>query len=389
LTVLRRFAGSQTDELAILCRPENRSAAAQLQAEAAYRSLAALLADNGTSFRDLASETLHLRDIRRDLPAVLDARARILREAGQESGTVPLAFIQQPPLDQSEALELSASAMIPHSRDAWSLRDVTAAPSCTCEGCRQSAARLVRIAEQTSLQTTNIYGVGADPFAQAADMFHNAERLLDRCGMGFRDVVRTWIYLRDIDRDYDALNRARREFFLRHGIEPRPASTGIGGVPFPAEHDFSIRMHAVQSPRPLARAPMSTPTLNEAWSYGADFSRGLRVTESNKIALYISGTASIDEAGRTIHVGDFPAQAERMLHNIATLLDRQGATFADLVSGVTYVKHRSDAPILRALLRERGLDGLPLVLVEASLCRPDLLCETEAVAMLSLGTAEA
>ena len=165
-------------------------------------------------------------------------------------------------------------------------------------------------------------------------MFGAAERLLARCGMGFRDVVRTWIYLRDIDRDYDALNRARREFFQRHGIEPRPASTGVQGGPFPDAHDFSIRLEAVRSARPLAITPMSTPTLNEAWSYGADFSRGLRVADANKVALYISGTASIDEAGRTVHLGDVAAQVERMLHNIATLLAGQGATFADLVSGV-------------------------------------------------------
>jgi enamine deaminase RidA (YjgF/YER057c/UK114 family) len=292
-------------------------------------------------------------------------------------------------LAQRARFELSASAVVPRHRDAWSVRDVPATPPCACEGCVRSAARLVRLGDQTSLQTTNLYGVGGDAFEQAANMFREAERLLERCGMGFRDVVRTWIYLRDIDRDYDALNSARREFFLRHGIEPRPASTGVQGVPFPDAHDFSMRLHAVRSPRPLDLAPMSTPTLNEAWSYGADFSRGLRVAEANKVALYVSGTASIDEAGRTVHVGDFAAQVDRMLHNIATLLAQQRATFADLVSGVTYLKNRIDAPVLRSLFRQRGLDGLPFALVEAPLCRPELLCETEAVAMLPLGTAGA
>ena len=207
--------------------------------------------------------------------------------------------------------------------------------------------------------------------------------------MGFRDVIRTWIHLRDIDRDYDALNQARREFFQQPRHRARPASTGVQGVPFPDAHDFSMSLHAVQSPRPLAVAPMSTPTLNEAWSYGADFSRGLRVADANKVTLYVSGTASIDEAGRTVHVGDFAAQVERMLHNIATLLAEQGATFDDLVSGVTYLKHPGDAPVLRAMCRQRGFDGFPCAMVEAPLCRPELLCETEAVAMLPLPRPEA
>jgi len=220
-------------------------------------------------------------------------------------------------------------------------------------------------------------------------MFCCAERLLEQCGMGFRDVVRTWICLRDIDRDYDALNRARREFFRRCGIERRPASTGVQGIPFPDVHDFSMTLYAVESPRPLDVTPMSTPTLNEAWSYGADFSRGLRLAEANKVALHVSGTASIDEAGRTVHAGDFEAQVDRMLRNISSLLAGQGATFEHLVSGVTYLKDPTDAPVLRAICRNRGFDGFPCALVEAPLCRPDLLCEAEAMAMLPLAAAGA
>jgi enamine deaminase RidA (YjgF/YER057c/UK114 family) len=71
-----------------------------------------------------------------------------------------------------------------------------------------------------------------------------------------------------------------------------------------------------------------------------------------------------------------------MLHNIASLLAGQGATFADVVSAVSYLKRPSDAPALRALLRRRGFDGFPCAIVEAPLCRPELLCETEAVAIL-------
>ena len=84
------------------------------------------------------------------------------------------------------------------------------------------------------------------------------------------------------------------------------------------------------------------------------------------MTLYVSGTASIDEAGRTVHVGDFEAQVDRMLHNIASLLAQQGATFENLVSGVMYLKNPSDAPVLRSMCRERGFDGFPCALVEAA-----------------------
>jgi len=383
-TVLRGFAGPEANELAILCRPDARSPDTVHQAGAAYRALAALLDAQQASFRDLTCETLFLRDVRQELPLVLDARTRVLADLGQSAGAPLPAFIGQAPVGQDVSLELSAMAVVPRHRDAWSVCDVGAAPSCACEGCARSGARLVRLADQMSLHTTNVYGTGRDAFEQAWDMFCAAERLLGQCGMGFRDVVRTWIHLRDIDRDYDALNRARREFFRDCGIERRPASTGVQGIPFPDAHDFSMSLHAVKSPRPLDVTLMSTPSLNEAWSYGVDFSRGLRFADTNKVTLYVSGTASIDEEGRTIHVGNCAAQADRMLGNIASLLAQQGATFEHLVSGVTYVRNPSDAPVLRSMFHRRGFDGFPCALVEAPLCRPELLCEAEAVAMVAL-----
>jgi enamine deaminase RidA (YjgF/YER057c/UK114 family) len=81
-------------------------------------------------------------------------------------------------------------------------------------------------------------------------------------------------------------------------------------------------------------------------------------------------------------------QAERMLHNIDALLAAQGATFANVVSAVVYLKHLTDAPLLAQILRERRFDGFPFTVVEAPLCRPELLCETEAIAVLPV-TAEA
>ena len=71
-----------------------------------------------------------------------------------------------------------------------------------------------------------------------------------------------------------------------------------------------------------------------------------------------------------------------MLVNVAAPLERQGAGFADVVSAVTYLKCPSDAARLRDKLREAGYEGFPHALVVAPICRPELLCETEALAVL-------
>ena len=91
-------------------------------------------------------------------------------------------------------------------------------------------------------------------------------------------------------------------------------------------------------------------------------------------------SASIDHAGRSPHIDDLEAQAERMVDNIESLLGEQGTAFSDLLSGVIYVKRAADAERLRAVLERRGFTGFPCVFVEAPLCRPELLCEAEAVA---------
>lgn len=382
-SVVRQFDGAAASELAIRHRPDASLSDTDRQVAAAYRALADILAGHQASFRDLTCETLFVRDVRRDLPLVLEARARALADVGQSDGAPLPAFIEQAPLAAHARFELLTAAVVPHRRATWSVRDVRAQSTCACAGCACSAARVVRLGEQTTLQTTNVYGLGGDAVTQARSMFETAETLLGQCGMDFRDVVRVWIHLRNIDRDYDALNRARREFFRERGIERPPASTGIGGAPFPDAHDMTMILYAVNT-SPHAISAMSSPTLNEAWTYGADFSRGLTVVEANKMALYVSGTASIDEAGHTIHAGNVEAQVDRMLHNIASLLARQGAGFADIVSGIVYLRHPGDAPALRSLLRQRGFDGFPCAVVQADLCRPDLLCEAEAVAMLPL-----
>jgi hypothetical protein len=54
----------------------------------------------------------------------------------------------------------------------------------------------------------------------------------------------------------------------------------------------------------VKRAMTNHSTLNEAYDYGSAFSRGMRVDLNGLTILLISGTASIDEDGRTVHGND-------------------------------------------------------------------------------------
>ena len=129
--------------------------------------------------------------------------------------------------------------------------------------------------------------------------------------------------------------------------------------------------------------------LNEAFDYAkpSSFSRGLRLEFGNIVVLLISGTASIDDAGVTVHVGDFRAQLKRTYHNIPGLLAAEGANWHDIVRTTCYLRDidRDYAAFNEertAFFDELGLDPLPASTgIQAILCRPDLLIEIEAIAV--------
>jgi 2-iminobutanoate/2-iminopropanoate deaminase len=127
--------------------------------------------------------------------------------------------------------------------------------------------------------------------------------------------------------------------------------------------------------------------LNEAYDYASSFSRGMRIDLDGLAILLISGTASIDESGQTVHVGDLRGQTRRTFHNIAGLLESQGATWKDVVRTTCYLRdiERDYAAFNEertAFYEGQGLDPLPASTgIQAILCRPDLLVEIEAIAL--------
>ena len=379
--VLRRVEGPEARELFFHCQPPAKIAEAHLQAEAIYRAIVRVLEAEQGNFGSVVSETIFMRNLRANVESVREARRRVLSAHAATAHMPATTEIEQPPLNEQACLEVMVQAVIPNESPAR-FEPVVTRPFCDCAECARAHGLRVHVGDEIRFHAAALCGPGENAHEQTLGMFGLAEDLLRQAGMEFGDVVRTWIYMRDIDRDYPDLNRARRVYFGTRGVDPAPASTGIGGGPVPEGHDLCLGVYAVKAGRPLVRTVMTSPTLNEAAQYGADFVRGMKIVETNKVALHVSGTASIDEHGRTAHVGDFDAQADRMLVNIAALLERQGANFGDVVSAITYLKHPADAGRLREKLRAAGFKGFPHALVAAHICRADLLCETEALAVL-------
>ncbi len=149
------------------------------------------------------------------------------------------------------------------------------------------------------------------------------------------------------------------------------------------------------------RAMTNHGVLNEAFAYAkpSSFSRGMRIDLNGLTILLISGTASIDEEGKSVHIGDFRAQLQRTFENITGLLESEGCTWHDIVRTSCYLRdidrdYDDFNEVRTAFFKAQGLDPLPASTgIQAKLCRPELLVEIEAIAMFraapeSLGVEE-
>jgi enamine deaminase RidA (YjgF/YER057c/UK114 family) len=145
----------------------------------------------------------------------------------------------------------------------------------------------------------------------------------------------------------------------------------------------------IASAASIEKKAISAPSiLNEAFAYAkpSSFSRGLRLEFGDVVVLLISGTASIDENGVSIHIGDFRAQCRRTFLNITKLLEAEGATWKDVVRTSCYMRdidrdYEAFNEERTAFFTAQGLDPLPASTgIQAHLCRPELLIEIEGIA---------
>jgi 2-iminobutanoate/2-iminopropanoate deaminase len=112
------------------------------------------------------------------------------------------------------------------------------------------------------------------------------------------------------------------------------------------------------------------------------------VVRADGRTAYVAGQVAFDSTGTVVGVGDFDAQAEQVFANLRRALASVGASFQDVIKTTTLITDLNNLPALREM-RARYFDAThppanTLVPV-ATLARPDLLLEIEAVVDLPKG----
>jgi enamine deaminase RidA (YjgF/YER057c/UK114 family) len=158
-----------------------------------------------------------------------------------------------------------------------------------------------------------------------------------------------------------------------------PASTGISGD---NPHGSAVLMDllaVIKDPDAiLSVEQMTNPRQKDAVRYGSAFSRGCCLQTPWISTIQVSGTAAIDEKGKSLFPDDVRSQIESTLDNIEALLELSGASLADIAAATVFVKKPEDAVVFQEIAGKRGLDPFPGVTVVADICRSELLFEIDA-----------
>lgn len=233
--------------------------------------------------------------------------------------------------------------------------------------------------------TTNWSSTNGGSHSQTRDILESYEAQLRHQGLNLADhCLRTWFFIRDVDTNYKGMVEARCNNFTMQHLTPDThyiASTGIGGQPLVTASRVQMDGYAAAGVTRDQQQYLYAPThLNPTYQYGVTFERGTAIQYGDRRHLLISGTASINNRGEVVHVGDVVAQTDRMLENINVLLSEGGASIKDVAIAVVYLRDVADYDIVNHILEER-LPEMPRVITLAPVCRPAWLIEMECIAV--------
>lgn len=227
---------------------------------------------------------------------------------------------------------------------------------------------------------------------QVRRMLDRADRMLREQGGSYRDVVRTWFYLSAILEWYPEFNKVRNEQYGEYGIMPSP---GDGTLYLPASTGIRGEVHsgavATMDLFAIIGDPASRPKVTQltnkrqldAFRYGAAFSRGALIKGPAGSLFQLSGTAAIDERGKSLCIGDIRGQITCTLDKVEALMAQVGASLRNICAATVFVKRPEYVTIFHEITAERRLTDLPVVYVVADICRDELLFEIDAEAVIT------
>ncbi len=371
------------DELLITSRIENEQYQPTDITQAVYQKISEILNQSDLQIvheRIFGSNSLYVE--------IMQKRKDVLRKNGVPE-ELPVTYIQGQPVwgEGLAGVQIRAIRSNNAKDKVWTIYD----QDVPCgRGWNRNGA--------TFLMLHNIHGLNKDQAGenaredQASRMFDWANRVLEKQGAGFQNVVRTWIYLSDILDWYKEFNIARNKqfhnFHLLGDSEENfetekiylPASTGIeGDNPLGAAGVMDVLAVLPKKSNSLQIQPQSGVKQKSPYRYGSAFSRSISIKEKDLTYIMLSGTAAIDDHGKSLYPGDARAQIKKTIDVVEALIAKEGGKLRDICEATAFLKRAEDIPIYNEVISEYGLESMPAICVVADICRDELLFELDAM----------
>jgi len=220
---------------------------------------------------------------------------------------------------------------------------------------------------------------------QTRNIFNNYITQIEHKNLNIKDhCIRTWLYIRDIDKMYMDVVKERKTLFEENKLTNKThyiTSTGIEGKTDSLEKDLCVDFYTIEGiSSNQVQHLQATNYLNPTYEYGVTFERGTCVSYGDRKHVFISGTASIDNKGNTIFIGDVNKQMQRIIINIEALLADADAHLNDIACLTIYLRDYSDYQDVNDYF-EKYFKGIPKVIVIGKVCRPNWLIEVECIAI--------
>ncbi len=233
--------------------------------------------------------------------------------------------------------------------------------------------------------------------AQSEDVFEQVEGILSINKMPINSIIRQWNYIPDIlcfkddIQNYQAFNDVRTNFYNKtEWNKGYPAATGIGVVSGKLTIDFVTinegQVYPIINPNQIDAHGYSEVVLEKGLDIKSTpkFERAKLVSSVNGSVVFVSGTAAI--IGEESREGSSVFKQTLMtLDHIDTLLSekciqQEGDYKKPQIQSIrAYVKNIEDLKIVQNICSKRYPE-IPVVYVEADVCRNELLIEIEAFA---------
>ena len=207
----------------------------------------------------------------------------------------------------------------------------------------------------------------------------------------YANLIRVWNYFPGINalqngmERYRSFSMGRHEAFVRYQkkVADSPAACALGSL----GGQLVIYFLAARSPGLQIENPRQISAYSYPKQYGPrspTFSRATLAFQDASQTLFISGTASI-LGHETVHPASVGFQTRETLVNVRAVIEQavlKGFTPVDFVSGLAlkvYLRHAEDFAEVMAIIQAEFGTPCELIVLQADICRTDLLVEIEAV----------